>query len=114
METIIFDTIDDDRLIQQARRFCSAIDKYITVLGINAKEVEALKGDVNMVVYVTSRSPSFSQSFIESNIRGLRTHFTDLCNTCVGSFNYRRDIGIELGLETGVVERTLYSEYLGA
>jgi hypothetical protein len=113
MKTIGFDK-DDDKFIQEAVRFCRAIDKYVYTLGIDAQEIETLKGDVNVTAYLHSHSYLFTPLFIQQNISAMRNRLTDLCNQFVGSDKYRHDIGVDLGLENAVINRSLYSEYLGA
>jgi hypothetical protein len=111
METTIFDE-DDDKFIGQAIKFCKAIDKYTKVLGLNADDVETLKGDVNVTVYVATRYPSFTPSFIQYNIDSLRNRLTDLSYACKSSKNYTRAIGLELGLETVGQKKHVFSETL--
>ena len=99
METMIFEA-EDENFIQRAVKFCNGIDKYTGILGLNAKEVEELKGDVNMAAYITTRYPHFTPAFIQYNIQSLRDRYAELCTACLRSKKYNRYMGIELGMET--------------
>jgi hypothetical protein len=111
MKTIIVDS-DDDKFMAQVIKFCKAVDKYRVLLGLNVEEVDKLKGDVNIVVYIATRYPSFTPSFIQYNIDTMRNRFEDICIACTSSKNYNHDIGLELGLETRAGKKHFFSDTL--
>jgi hypothetical protein len=112
MEAIIFD-IDNERFIKQAAGFCTAIDQYTEILCVNTGEVDSLKDDINMAVYLDSNQLTLPVSFIRYNMNELRNRLVDICNACRRSKQYTRLIGIDLGLESEKPERNYFAENWG-
>jgi hypothetical protein len=109
METIIFD-LDNDRFIQQAVKFCATIDKYTELLGINAMEVDRLKSDVNLALYISSSQLSMPPSIVRYNMTEIRNRLADICNDCRSSKHYTEAIGLEQGLVCTGLERHSFAE----
>ena len=112
MEALIFEA-DNDRFIKQAAGFCTAVDKYTEILSVNVSEIDSLKSEINMAMYVSSNKLSLPISFIRYNINELRTRFAHICNACRRSKQYTNEIGIDLGLESGKPERHYFAENWG-
>jgi hypothetical protein len=105
---------NDETFIQQAARFCNVIDKYSHMLHLNEKDVATLKGDVNIVMYISSRYPSFTPSFVQYNIKTLRNRFAEMSAACLRSTHYNHYLGVELGLEVTGVETHVPAEMIGS
>jgi hypothetical protein len=90
---------NDRKFPHQSIRLYRRIDRYVDLLGLNAKTVEGFKSDVEAVVYVTGRYKSFSESFVLFHIATIKKRFALLKRACVKSENYTRKIGEELGIE---------------
>jgi hypothetical protein len=96
---------EDRKFLVQSVRFCQGIDPYITLLGLDAKEVAAFRDDVDTVVYITEHYKSFAHSFFLYNLGTMRKRMLGLVKDCLLSVNYTKNAGKILGIE----ERTKFN-----
>src|ERR1043165_158851 len=104
METINKANIRE--LLTEAARFSGGIDKYVRLLGLDAREISLFKNDVELLRFILERDHSFTESFISYNTVSIRWRLTELIVRCAANENFNDELAKDLGIKIPLSDTT--------
>jgi hypothetical protein len=93
----------DYEFLLMAEKFCTKVDQYTDLLGLNTDEVESLKNETHYFQSVFWGGPdSPGEEFSQHKIQNMRINLSHLAQHCKNNPNYTIPMGIDLGIEIPV------------